>query len=94
MMTQKQPFKLPAFYREADQPQLPQDLVPASGQQTRQNERERSLVNAMVLLVSLAALWPLQEERNALLAAVKEAVVEEQRVDVDDAPCKCQPTAN
>ena len=75
-MTQKLSFELPAFHRGADQPQLPQDLVPASGQQTRQKERERSLVNAMVLLVWRAALCQIQGERNALLASVKEAVEE------------------
>ena len=85
-MKQKLPVELPVFHHEAEQPEMPHDLVPAAGQ--------RSLVNAMVLLVSRAALWPIQGERNAVLAAVKEAVVEEQRVDVDDAPCKCQPTAN
>ena len=80
------PVELPVFHHEAEQPEPPHHLVPATGQ--------RSLVNAMVLLVWRAALWQIQEERNALLATAKEAVLEERGVDVDDAPCKCQPTAN
>ena len=63
------PVELPVFYRESDHPEPPHHLVPATGQ--------RSLGNAMVLLVWRAALSQIQRERNALLAAVKEAVVEE-----------------
>ena len=85
MMKLRPLVELPVFHHEAEQPELPHHLVPAAAQ--------RSLVNAMVLLVSRAALWPIQGERNAVLAAVKEAVVEEQRVDVDDAPCKYHSTA-
>jgi len=37
---------------------------------------ELPLWNATVLLVWRVALWQIQEERNALLAALKEAVEE------------------
>ena len=79
------PVELPLFHHEYGQPEASYHLVPATAQ--------RSLENAMVLLVWRAAIWQIQWERNALLAAVEEAV-EERWVDVDDAPCKCQPTAN
>ena len=62
-------MKLPAFHHESEQPEPPHHLAPTTGQ--------RSLWNAMVLLVWRAALSPIQGERDALLAAVKEAVVEE-----------------
>ena len=69
MMKLRLPVELPLFHHESEQPEAPHHLVPATGQ--------RSLVNAMVLLVWRAALWQIQGERNALLAAVKEAVIEE-----------------
>ena len=69
MMKLRLPVELPVFHHESERPEPPHHLVPATGQ--------RSLVNAMVLLVWRAALWQIQGERNALLAAVKEAVVEE-----------------
>ena len=61
-------MKLPVVHRESGQPEPLHHLVPATWQ--------RSLGNAMVLLVWRAALSQIQGERNALLAAVKEAVVE------------------
>ena len=68
MMKLRLPVELPVFHRESGQPEPPHHLVPATWQ--------RSLGNAMVLLVWRAALSQIQGERNALLAAVKEAVVE------------------
>ena len=62
------PVELPLFHHEYGQPEASYHLVPATAQ--------RSLENAMVLLVWRAAIWQIQGERNALLAAVKEAVVE------------------
>ena len=64
------PVELPSFHHESEQPEPPHHLVPATGQQ-------RSFGDAMVLLVWRAALWQIQGERDALLAAAKEAVVEE-----------------
>ena len=60
------PFELPLFHHEYEQPEPPHHLVRATGQ--------RALGNAMVLLVWRAALCQTQGERNALLAAAKEAV--------------------
>ena len=62
------PFELPLFHHEYEQPEPPHHLVPTTGQ--------RSLWNAMVLLVWRAALCQIRGERNALLAALKEAVEE------------------
>ena len=90
---QKLPVALAAVHEAVDQPHQPQALVPASGQQTKQKEREHSLPYATGLLLSLAVPWPIQMQRNAVLAAVKKAVVGEQRVDEDDAPCKYHPKA-
>ena len=92
-MKQKLPAALPAVHPAVDQPHETHDLVPASGQQTKQKERERALQHAMALLLSLAGRWPIQMQRNAALAAVKEAVVEEQQVGVHDAPCKYHSSA-
>ena len=69
MMKLRLPVELPVVHRESGQPEPLHHLVPATWQ--------RSLGNAMVLLVWRAALSQIQGERNALLAAVKEAVVEE-----------------
>ena len=65
MMKQKLPAALPAVHPAVDQPHETHDLVPASGQQTKQNERERALQHAMALLLSLAGPWPIQMQRNA-----------------------------
>ena len=61
-------MKLPVFHHESEQPEPQHHLAPTTGQ--------RSLRNAMVLLVWRAALSQIQGERNALLAALKEAVEE------------------
>jgi hypothetical protein len=68
MMKLRLTVELPVVHRESGQPEPLHHLVPATWQ--------RSLGNAMVLLVWRAALSQIQGERNALLAAVKEAVVE------------------
>ena len=54
MNKQKLPAALPAVRPAAEQPHETYDIVPASGQQTKQKEREHDLQDAMApLLASL-----------------------------------------
>ena len=87
MHQHKQPAAVPALCAAIEQPHQ------RSGQQTKQRERERDFQDATAPLLTLALPYPIQLQRNAVQPAVKEVVVEEQRLDVDCIPCKCQPTA-
>ena len=54
MNKQKLPAALPAVRPAVDQPHETYDLVPASGQQTKQKEREHALQDAISPLLALA----------------------------------------